>query len=40
MHPVFSVAIAPAIIPAMRAKLMSLFLLGLIRFLTGAQARW
>jgi 1-acyl-sn-glycerol-3-phosphate acyltransferase len=31
---------APAIIPAMRAKLMSLFLLGLIRFLTGAQARW
>jgi 1-acyl-sn-glycerol-3-phosphate acyltransferase len=24
----------------MRAKLMSLFLLGLIRFLTGAQARW
>jgi 1-acyl-sn-glycerol-3-phosphate acyltransferase len=32
--------LAPAIIPAMRAKLMSLFLLGLIRFLTGAQARW
>jgi len=29
-----------AIIPAMAAKLMSLFLLGLIRVLTGAQARW
>lgn len=27
-------------IPAMLAKLMSLFLLGLVRLLTGAQARW
>lgn len=27
-------------IPAMLAKMMSLFLLGLVRFLTGAQARW
>jgi 1-acyl-sn-glycerol-3-phosphate acyltransferase len=31
---------APAIMQAMLAKLMSLFLLGLIRLLTGAQARW
>ena len=30
----------PGYHPPMRAKLMSLFLLGLIRFLTGAQARW
>ena len=31
---------AGAIIAAMLAKLMSLFLLGLVRLLTGAQARW
>ena len=27
-------------IPAMLAKLMSYFLLGVVRFLTGSQARW
>lgn len=30
----------PRIIAAMLSKLMSLFLLGLVRFLTGSQARW
>jgi len=31
---------APRMIPGMLSKLMSLFLLGLVRFLTGSQARW
>lgn len=35
-----SAAVNPIIIPFMRAKLMSYFLLGLIRVLTGSQARW
>lgn len=35
-----SAADNPIIIPFMRAKLMSYFLLGLIRVLTGSQARW
>ena len=30
----------PRIIPAMLAKLMSFLLLGVVRFLTGSQARW
>ena len=30
----------PRIIPAMLAKLMSFLLLGIVRFLTGSQARW
>ncbi len=30
----------PRIIPAMLAKLMSFILLGIVRFLTGSQARW
>ena len=40
MHPGAVARQAEAIITRMLAKLMSLFLLGLIRFLTGAQARW
>ena len=30
----------PRIIPSMLAKLMSFLLLGIVRFLTGSQARW
>lgn len=38
--PVGAGAGAPRMIPGMLSKLMSLFLLGLVRFLTGSQARW
>ncbi len=40
MMPAFLALMRKAIINPMLAKLMSLFLLGLIRVLTGAQARW